>query len=315
VTERGTGVVQGPSPAPVEDDETWTVLRLMRWSGEYLEGKGVERGRLDAEHLLADVLGLERLQLYLQFDRPVVGPELDRFRPLLKRRAKREPLQYILGRVGFRELELEVDRDVLIPRPETEILLDEVLAWSRGLGVEGLEALDLGTGSGAIALSLLREGPFSRVVATDLSEAALAVARRNSEATGLSEGVEFRAGSFFDPVADHESFDLVVSNPPYVAEAEAPALQPEVRDWEPSQALFGGPDGLAAIRTIVAGAGVHLKPGGMLALEVGSSQSGPVVALLESTGEYTDVRVRRDLTGRERVVLSRRAPTTSTHST
>jgi len=315
VTENGTGAIQGSPPAPIEGDETWTVLRLMRWSGEYLEGKGVERGRLDAEHLLADVLGVERLQLYLQFDRPVIGPELDRFRPLLKRRAKREPLQYILGRVGFRELDLEVDRDVLIPRPETEILLDEVLEWARGLGVAGLEALDVGTGSGAIALSLLREGPFSRVVATDVSDAALTVARRNSESTGLWEGVEFRSGSFFDPVADDEIFDLVVSNPPYVAEAEALALQPEVRDWEPGQALFGGPDGLAAIRTIVAEAGLHLKPGGMLALEVGLGQSGPVVALLESTGDYTDVRVRRDLTGRERVVLSRRAPMTRTHST
>ena len=276
-------------------EENWTVLRMMEWSGGYLEGKGVERGRLDAEHLLADVLGLERLQLYLQFDRPLQPAELDRYRPLLKRRAQREPLQYILGRAAFRELELEVGEGVLIPRPETEILLDEVFEWARGEESTEMAALDLGTGSGAIALSLLHEGPFTRVVATDVSDTALAMAKKNAEANGLAEAVEFRAGPYFDPV---------VSNPPYVAEAEAATLQPEVRDWEPGEALFSGPDGLDALRTITAQARGYLRPGGMLALEVGSGQAGLVLGLLEDTEEYTDVRVRRDLTDRERVVLA-----------
>jgi release factor glutamine methyltransferase len=282
---------------------------MMEWSGEYLEDKGVVCGRLDAEHLLASVLGLGRLDLYLQFDRPLVAAELDRYRPLLKRRARREPLQYILGRAAFRELDLEVDGRVLIPRPETEILLDEVLEWAKAHAGAQARALDLGTGSGAIALSLVLEGPFESVVATDSSEAALEVARRNAEAAGLSERLDFRLGSFFDPVREAEVFDLVVSNPPYVAEGEAPSLEPEVRDWEPGDALFAGPDGLVALRAIVAGAGPRLRPGGLLALEVGLGQAGPVTAMLEATGQYVDLRVRRDLTGRERVVLSRRATT------
>ena len=295
------------SPLSAQGEDVWTVLRMMEWSGEYLEGKGITRGRLDAEHLLADVLGLGRLELYLQFDRPLVAAELDRYRPLLKRRAKREPLQYILGRTAFRELDLEVDERVLIPRPETEILLDEVLEWAAAHAGEQARGLDLGTGSGAIALSLALEGPFELVVATDTSAAALEIARCNAEASGLADKVEFRLGSYFDPVEEGEVFDLVVSNPPYVAEGEAPSLEPEVREWEPGDALFAGPDGLGALRAIVAGAGSHVRPGGLLALEVGAGQAGPVVAMLEDTGEYVDVRVRRDLAGRERMVLTRRA--------
>ena len=297
------------SPPSSQGEELWTVLRMMEWSGEYLEAKGIARGRLDAEHLLAHVLGLARLELYLQFDRPLVAAELDRYRPLLKRRAKREPLQYILGRAAFRELDLEVDGRVLIPRPETEILLDEVLEWARAHAGAQARGLDVGTGSGAIALSLVLEGPFELVVATDTSEAALEIARCNAEAAGLSGKVEFRLGSYFAPVSEAEVFDLVVSNPPYVAEGEAPALEPEVREWEPGDALFAGPDGLVALRAIVAGAGLRLRPAGLLALEVGVGQAGPVVAMLEDTGEYVDVRVRRDLTGRERMVLTRRAMT------
>lgn len=287
------------------EDDVWTVLRLMRWSGQYLEEKGVERGRLDAEHLLAHALGLERLQLYLQFDRPLEQDELDRFRPLLRRRAGREPLQYIVGRAAFRELDLKVDRRVLIPRPETEVLVEEVLAWAGGTGRDDLVALDLGTGTGAIALSLVVEGPFERVVATDVSTEALDVARGNAAEIEGGDRVTFAAGSLYDALGADERFDAVVSNPPYVADAEAGSLQPEVGEWEPAQALFGGPDGLRFIRSIVAGAPARLRPGGLLALEVGMGQTGPVVAIVEETGEFEDVRVRRDLAGRERVVLAR----------
>jgi release factor glutamine methyltransferase len=298
-----------PTGGRTAPDEIWTVLRMMRWSGEYLEGKGVERGRLDAEHLLAHVLGIGRLELYLQYDRPLVAAELDRFRPLLKRRARREPLQYILGLAAFRNLELRVDGSVLIPRPETEILVDEILEWAQAQERTDLTALDLGTGSGAIAISLASEGPFARVVASDLSEAALAVARANAGGAGVGERVEFRHGSYFEPLAATEVFDVVASNPPYVAEEERAALEPEVREWEPESALFAGPRGLAAIEAIVEGAGRHLVAGGLLALEVGLGQAGPVVGMLEDTGEYLDLRVRRDLTGRERMVLARRAAT------
>ncbi|GMV05420.1 MAG: release factor glutamine methyltransferase [Gemmatimonadota bacterium] len=302
-----TSTANAHAEARGRDGQVWTVLRLMQWSGEYLQEKGVDRGRLDAEHLLAHVLGVKRLQLYLQFDRPLDREELDRFRPLLRRRAEREPLQYILGHAAFRELELAVDRRVLIPRPETEILVDEVLAWARAQGAEGLTAVDLGTGSGAIALALLHEGPFARVVATDASRDALAVAGENARATALTDRVELREGSLFAALGAGETFDVVVSNPPYVAEAEAPTLEPEVADWEPAAALFGGPDGMAVIRALVAGAGAHVRRGGLLAVEVGAGQAGLVVAEVEGTGEYDDVRVRRDLAGRERVVLATRA--------
>lgn len=289
------------------DGEVWTVLRLMRWSGAYLEGKGVERGRLDAEHLLAHALGVKRLQLYLQYDRPVEREELDRFRPLLKRRAEREPLQYITGRAAFRNLDLAVDRRVLIPRPETEILVDEVLAWAAAQGREGLTALDLGVGSGAIALSLLSEGPFPRVVGTDASADALEVAGGNARDLGLQDRLELRQGPLFGPLASGERFDVVVSNPPYVAETEAATLEPEVGVWEPPDALFAGPDGLAVLRALVAGVGAHVVAGGLLALEVGAGQAGLVAAEIEAAGGYGELRVRRDLAGRERVVLARRA--------
>ncbi len=306
-----TTAAQTPEVGSGRSGEAWTVLRLMRWSGEYLEGKGVERGRLDAEHLLAHALGMPRLQLYLQFDRPLEPFELDRFRPLLRRRAEREPLQYILGRAAFRELDLVVDPRVLVPRPETEILVDEVLAWAAGRGRADLTAVDLGTGSGAIALSLVREGPFARVVATDASEEALAVAALNAREAGLEAHIELRHGSLFEPLAHGDRYDVVVSNPPYVAEAEAETLEPEVGTWEPAGALFGGPDGLSVLRSIVAGAWAFLHGGGLLALEVGASQAGQVVAAVEAEGGYDDVRVRRDLAGRQRVVMARRTGTTT----
>jgi len=292
--------------ATARDPGAWTVLRVMKWSGEYLEAKGVERGRLDAEHLLAHALDTARLQLYLQYDRPLTPDELDRYRPLLRRRAEREPLQYIMGHAGFRELDLVVDRRVLVPRPETEVLVDTVLRWAIANGRGELTALDLGTGSGAIALSLLREGPFGRVVATDASREALEVAGENALRAGLLDGIDLRCGSLYESLKEGESFDVVVSNPPYVAESEAAGLEPEVGVWEPRLALMGGSDGLEVIRKIVDGSALWIRPGGLLALEVGAGQPDAVVASVEATGAYDEVRVRRDLAGRRRVVLGRR---------
>ncbi len=290
-------------------DEPWTILRLMLWSADYLAGKGVESARLDAEYLLAHVLGVGRLEMYLQHERPLVPSELDEFRPLLRRRAGREPLQHILGRQAFREIDLEVGPSALIPRPETELLVQEVLDWAHGTGGAGLSALDVGTGTGAIALSLLAEGPFTRVVATDISAAALELAARNAASAGLDEALELREGAFFDAVPQGELFDVVVSNPPYVAETDRDALQPEVLDWEPVEALFAGPDGLSALREIVQGAGAALRPGGLLALEIGDGQAERVVELIDGRGEYRDARVLRDLAGRQRIVTATRADT------
>jgi release factor glutamine methyltransferase len=283
--------------------KTWTLLELLRWTKEYLDEKQIPESRLTAELLLAGSLELKRLDLYLQFERPLRSEELAGFKARLLRRVKREPLQYIEGEAVFRELTLRVDPRVLIPRPETELLVEEVLRWAAAK--DALTALDVGTGSGAIALCLAREGGFARVVATDLSAGALELARENAGRLGLAGAVEFREGSVYEPVAG-ERFDVIVSNPPYIAPAERAQLAPEVVDWEPHAALFGGTDGLDVIRTLVDGAADHLRPGGLLALEIGAAQGAAVQELLERTAAFAAVSVKQDFAGRDRFVLARR---------
>jgi len=285
-------------------DEPWTVLRMILWSSDYLQGKGIASGRLDAEHLLAHVVGVNRLQLYLDFERPLGRDELDGFRPLLKRRAAREPLQYILGRQPFRELDLVVAPGVLIPRPETELLVGEVLAWVEREGREAPTALEVGAGSGAICLSLAHEGYFTHITATDISADALELTRRNGDAAALGDKVDLRLGSLFEPLDNGVRFDVIVSNPPYVAEVDEASLEPEVRDWEPRDALFAGHDGLDVIRVMISEARRYLKDGGLFALEVGADQPRRVAELMRETGQYAEVRIIRDYSGRERFVLA-----------
>lgn len=315
----GRGSASGRDAHLPRPGNPWTPIQLTRWSGAYLQEKGVEGGRLDAEHILAHVLGLRRLDLYLQHDRPLLPGELEPFKRLLRRRAAREPLQHVLGTAPFRGLDLVCDSRALIPRPETEVLVEEVLAWTReawpdlsspaggGGEVMGrprpLLALDIGTGSGAISLALLVEGPFGKVVGTDTSPSALSVARENAERNGVSGALELRAGSLFDPIREGERFHVLVSNPPYVPEGDRPALAPEVRDWEPGMALFAGPEGLDVLLPLVEGALDYLLPGGLLALEVGCGQAGRVARAVEETGGFREIRIRPDLAGRERVVL------------
>jgi len=305
-------VTGAPVPAfsmpaePPPPGEPWTVLRLLRWSAGYLEEKGVERARLDCEHLLADTLAMGRLDLYLHFDRPLTLQELDTFKPRLLERAGRKPLQYILGRTAFRGLDLRTDPRVLIPRPETEELVEAVLARVRDWGREGLRALDVGTGSGAIALSLVLEGPFVSAVATDTSASALDLARTNAEEAGLSGVVEFREGNLLEPLHPGERFDVVVSNPPYVTEEEFRGLDPEVRDWEPRNALVAPRAGLGLIEALVDEAGAFLETGGLLALEVGSDQADRVSERIRATAGYEAPVVLKDLSGRDRMVLATR---------
>jgi release factor glutamine methyltransferase len=280
-------------------------LDVTRKAATVLGERGVEQARLDAELLLAGVLGLKRLDLYLQHDRPLTDDELARYRAAVRRRLRREPLQYILGSAAFRQLELAVDARVLIPRPETEQLVGAVLDWSLRRSVWGT-VLDIGTGSGAIALSLAHEGRYDRVIASDASAGALEVARGNTERLGLGERVELRAGSLFDVAADGERFAVIVSNPPYVAEGDRGTLAPEVAEHEPASALFAGDDGLEVIDLLVAGAWSRLQPGGLLALEVGFGQSAAVVERLERTGQYVGVSTQADLAGRDRMVLAER---------
>jgi release factor glutamine methyltransferase len=278
----------------------------------------VPSARLDVEHLLAHVMDTERLQLYLRFEQPVTPVELSRFRPLLLERARRKPLQYILGRASFRDLELVVDPRVLIPRPETEELVEVVLRHfagaaptaavgadrSAGDGARWAKALDVGTGTGAIALSLAKEGPFERVVATDASSGALEVAGVNLEASGLGTVVELRLGSGLGVVKPGERFHVLASNPPYVSRPDFDALQAEVRLWEPREALVAGEDGLSVLRDLVAGAGRVLETGGLLALEVGAGQAGTVAGWISAEPGFRTPRIVRDLGGTDRIVIA-----------
>ena len=289
--------------ATAPDRRVWTVMDVIRASGEYLDGKGLEHGRLDAEHLLAHVLGLGRLHLYLHFDRPLTLAERGCLKPLLRRRAAREPLQYVLGSAPFRDLTLTVDRRVAIPRPETEYLID-VLQRAAGRDRVFDSALDVGTGSGAIALALAAEGLARSVTATDLSASALAAAGTNATAAGVA-AIDFREGSLLEPVAGR-TFDLVLSNPPYLAEEEWRSAQPEVREWEPRLAMVGGADGLEVIRGLVGGVGDVLRPGGWVGLELGNSQAEAVVGMLEAVPGLGSVGAHDDLTGRQRYVLARK---------
>jgi len=274
-----------------------------------LEASGIQDARLEAGELLAGVLGCKRLDLLLRREEELTGEQLSALEAAVRRRAAGEPLQYIVGWTQFRELKLLVDRRVLIPRPETEVLVEAVLRWAwervrsgrRDAG--SLTALDVGTGSGAIALSLALEGPFGTVVATDVSADALEVAAENARRAGLEGRVDLRVGALWEPVRG-ERFDVVVSNPPYVAETERDTLPREVVDWEPAAALFGGPEGLDVLTAIIEGAPAHLKPGGLLALEVGYGQAGTVADLIRETGVFTPARIVRDLANRERVVLA-----------
>jgi release factor glutamine methyltransferase len=273
-----------------------TVSEVLRLATEYLAGKGVESPRLDGEHLLGKALGLSRVELYMQHDRPLSGPERDVFRELTRRRGEREPLAYVLGEWGFRRLTLTTDRRALVPRPETEVLVERCLALLDGK--PSPRVLDVGTGTGAIALSIADEHPGARVTAIDVSPDALALARENIARTGI--GVDLVEQDLTGGLGEAE-YDLVVSNPPYVTKEEWETLQPEVRVWEPRLATVGEDH----TDEIADHARDALRPGGHLALEVADLRANDVAALLERCG-YEHVLVTEDLAGRDRIVEGRR---------
>jgi release factor glutamine methyltransferase len=287
-------------PAAAGDrDRSWTVLELLRWTTDYFKRNGIESARLDAELLLAHALGCDRLRLYVDFEKPVTPDERARFRALVRRRAEeRVPVAYLTGVREFWSLSLVVTPDVLIPRPDTETLVDAVLARLPDKRAP-LAVLDLGTGSGAIALALASELPAAEVTATDVSPAALTVARKNAEALGLAGRVRLLAGDGFAPVPG-ERFDAIVSNPPYVARSEAAALAPELRH-EPPEALFAEAEGTALLRRIAAEAGAQLRPGGLLAVELAPAQAAEMTQCLAAAG-FGRLAEHRDLAGRVRAV-------------
>ena len=279
-----------------------TVLEILKKTTDFLAGKKVESPRLSAEWLVGQALGLRRMQLYMQFERLLSEPELEKIRPLVRRRAAREPLQYILGETEFCGLKLKCDRRALIPRPETEYLVELILA--RFSPTETANVLDLGTGTGALALAMAQALPTVRVTAVDASPDALALARENAESTGLSGRVTFRVSDWYTAIPPGERFDLVVSNPPYLTGEEVASAMPEVRDFEPHSALIGREDGSGDLQQILRDAGNWLVPGGLIALETGPEQHAALKTVAHASG-FEGFESATDLTGRDRYVFAR----------
>lgn len=295
-----------------------TVLEVIQKSTEFLANKGVDAPRLQTELLLAHVLKLPRMKLYLNFERTLANGELDTVREFVKRRGQRKPLQHIVGSTSFCGLEIGVNRHVLVPRPETELLAEAgwqfLLESTRQVAPGQPEgrtpataptALDFGTGSGCIAIALAAKCPTARIVALDFSAEALAMARQNAAANALSDRIEFLQGDGFDALPTEARFDLVISNPPYIPTAEIASLQVEVRDFDPGCALDGGADGLDFYRRLAAGADPFLKPGGKIMLEFGDDQAAAVGKIFE-TQKWVVEAVREDYTRRQRILIARR---------
>lgn len=294
-----------PTAAESGGGKSWTVLELLRWTTSHFASRGIETSRLDAEVLLAFALGVERIRLYVDFEKPVTTNDRAVFRELVKRRADaREPVSHLVGCREFWSLDITVTPDVLTPRSDTETLVTAALELLPDTATGcSPRVLDVGTGSGAIALAIASERPDAHVVATDVSLAALEVARANASKLDLADRVDFREGSLFAPVAG-ERFDLIVSNPPYLAEVRREKLPPELAH-EPELALFAGHDGLEVLRALVGGVSEVLAPKGAAAFELSSEQAPVVEDLLRAEG-FTDVRCHRDLAQRKRVVAGQR---------
>jgi len=302
-TPTQTSGVDAPRPAGEERrQKTWTVLDLLRWTADYFASKGIDTARLDAECLLAHALGVDRMRLYLDFDKPVTDAERATYRALVQRRgSERIPVAQITGVREFWSLPVRVTPAVLVPRPETEMLVAAALELLPDAEAPA-RVLEIGTGSGAVALALASERPTLRVTATDICPEALAVAVGNAEALGVAERIRFVAGDLYTPV-ENERFDLIVSNPPYVTDSRRGSLPPEL-SHEPEIALFGGPDGLAVLEPLVRGGPAHLEAGGGLALECDPAQADRVSGWCGEAG-FHSVTKRRDLAGRDRVVAAR----------
>lgn len=281
----------------------WSILTLLNWTQAYFDSYDIDSPRLTAEILLAHSLKIKRLDLYLQHDRPLEQRELDAFKQLIKRRVKKEPVAYITGQKGFYESEFAVTPDVLIPRPDTEILVEKALdvLTSSQSSAAPKKVLELGTGSGAIVTSLAKKAPQHLYMATDVSLPALNVARQNVQAV-CPGSVMFCAGSWFDMFSQAAGFDLVISNPPYIPTTDIDTLQDEIRSFEPRRALDGGPDGLDCYREILSHARKYLALGGWLMLEIGYDQRTGIAAFLKEISGYGKPEIIKDLAGNDRVV-------------
>lgn len=284
----------GAAPADV-----WTVRRVLEWTTGHLQKHGSETPRLDAEVLLAHSRGCPRIKLYTEYDEPLSDTVRAKMKELVKRRAAREPVAYLVGSREFFSLTFQVTPDVLIPRPDTEALVVEALAVVKA--PQPVDVLELCTGSGCIAISIAVNAPLSRVTATDISPAALSIAAQNAARHQVEGRISFSEGDLWHAVPPNSKFDVIVSNPPYVTRQELAALDDDVRKYEPHLALDGGIDGLDQLRTIVAGAPDWLHPGGWLLLEMDPAQIPKVDAMASETRCYTEASCVKDLAGRPRV--------------
>ena len=287
----------------------WKLLDLLNEASGFFSSQGIENPRLQAELLLAAALEVKRLDLYLQFERTVAEEEVARFRGYVRERLRGAPVQYITGTASFRLLDLEVSESVLIPRPETEVLVDCALEFLASR--DHPHALDLGCGSGAIAISIAHEEPSARVTAVDIDRDALMTTRRNARVLGVGGRLNIARSDLLSAFAPGDHFQAVVCNPPYIPSSEIEQLDAEVRDFEPRQALDGGPDGLDFYRRLAVSAGSVLAPDGVLLLEVGDGQASEVTRILEESGDFTAAGVRPDLGGIQRVVLAGRSAAAS----
>jgi len=309
--------------------QTWTIQKLLNWVTEYLTGKGIDSPRLSAELLLSHVLALKRIELYTQFDKAVARQQLDSLHDLVKRAGQNEPIAYLVGKTEFYSLELNITPDCMIPRPETELLVERAIEFLRTRSVRhstmgntlqkgsisngaspGTKFVcDLCTGSGCIAVAIAKNYPDAKIIATDICDAALAIAAGNIEKHQLKDRITLLCGDLFDPIIsglDVDKFDLIVCNPPYVSTAEYENLDKNVKDYEPKVALFAGVDGLDIYRRVIEKADQFLKPDAALMLEIGYAQGPAVRELLEQTGAFPEIKIEKDLHNNDRIAIAKK---------
>ncbi len=285
----------------------WTIQSLLDWTTEYFTKHAIELPHLEAEVLLAHALKLKRIDLYVQHERVLKAEELKAFKTLILRRTKKEPIAYIIGHKPFMSLDFKVNPDVLIPRPETEKLVEIVIDIAKKEDRK-FKILDLCCGSGAIAVSIAKYLENVLISAADLSSKAIEISRLNAKNMGVEDRINFYCGNLFESLPAGERFDIIVSNPPYIPSSEIEKLQPDIRLFEPKAALDGGPDGLGFYRVIISGTGSRLEKEGSLVLEVGQGQAGPVSGLIRESGLLEEPRIIEDYNGIERVVAAKALP-------